>query len=272
MKRLVIIISAVGVILLIAVVALGIRAKVNSINKTQSGPSSTSLVAEAKELEEKNELLAAKDIYQRLVNEFPGSSDVMNWQKKAEDINIKLLFSSEITPKSQLYTIKPGDSLAKIAAEFKTTTDLIKKCNHLSSDTIIPGRKIKVWNAPFTIVVDKSQNILFLKSGEEVVKTYIVATGKNNSTPVGTFKIVDKIPNPPWFKPGVAQPIPAGSPENILGTRWLALSVPSYGIHGTTEPQSLGRQVTQGCVRMANQDVEELYTIVPKGTEVTIVD
>ncbi|MBI4706935.1 MAG: L,D-transpeptidase family protein [Candidatus Omnitrophica bacterium] len=272
MKKLVLIIGIIAVILIIVLTVFGVGAKISSVNKTESGPSPASLVSEAKELEERNELPAAKDIYQRLVNEFPGSNDVMNWQKKAEDINIKLLFSPLITSKSQVYTIKPGDTLAKIAAEFKTTTDLIKKSNNLSSDTIIPGRKIKVWNAPFSIVVDKSQNILFLKSGEEVVKTYIVATGKNNSTPIGVFKIVDKIPNPPWFKPGVAQPIPAGNPENILGTRWLALSVPSYGIHGTTEPQSLGKQVTQGCVRMANQDVEELYTIVPKGTEVTIVD
>jgi lipoprotein-anchoring transpeptidase ErfK/SrfK len=52
----------------------------------------------------------------------------------------------------------------------------------------------------------------------------------------------------------------------------MGLDLPSYGIHGTTEPQSLGRQATQGCVRMANPDVEELYTIIPIGTEVTIVD
>jgi lipoprotein-anchoring transpeptidase ErfK/SrfK len=52
----------------------------------------------------------------------------------------------------------------------------------------------------------------------------------------------------------------------------MGIDVPSYGIHGTTEPQSLGKQVTQGCVRMANPEVEELYTIVPLGTEVTIVD
>ncbi|MFA7271176.1 MAG: L,D-transpeptidase, partial [Candidatus Omnitrophota bacterium] len=109
-----------------------------------------------------------------------------------------------------------------------------------------------------------------LKSDEEIMKTYIVSTGKNNSTPVGNFKITSKLINPTWFKAGAV--IPAGSPKNILGTRWLGLDRPSYGIHGTTEPQSLGRQATQGCVRMTNQDVEELYIIVPIGTEVIIVD
>jgi lipoprotein-anchoring transpeptidase ErfK/SrfK len=76
--------------------------------------------------------------------------------------------------------------------------------------------------------------------------------------------------NPTWYKQGAV--IPAGSPENILGTRWMGFDLPAYGIHGTTEPQSLGKQVTQGCVRMSNADVEQLFIIVPIGTEVTIVD
>ena len=76
------------------------------------------------------------------------------------------------------------------------------KSNNISDARIIPGRKIKVWNVPFNILVDKSQNILLLKDNEEVIKSYIVSTGKNNCTPVGTFKIVNKLPNPTWFKAG----------------------------------------------------------------------
>jgi lipoprotein-anchoring transpeptidase ErfK/SrfK len=118
--------------------------------------------------------------------------------------------------------------------------------------------------------VYKSQNILILKTDEEIIKTYIVSTGKNNSTPVGTFKIANKLINPTWFKAGAV--VAAGSPENILGTRWLGFNLPGYGIHGTTDPKSVGKQVTEGCVRMLNSEVEELYSIVPVGTEVTIVD
>ena len=62
------------------------------------------------------------------------------------------------------------------------------------------------------------------------------------------------------------------SPENILGTRWLGISYPGYGIHGTTIPESLGSQSTSGCIRMLNEEVEELYSIVPYGTEVEIKD
>jgi lipoprotein-anchoring transpeptidase ErfK/SrfK len=52
----------------------------------------------------------------------------------------------------------------------------------------------------------------------------------------------------------------------------MGFELAGYGIHGTVDPQSLGKQVTQGCVRMANNEVEELYSIVPEGTEVAIVD
>ncbi|MFH0855653.1 MAG: L,D-transpeptidase family protein [Candidatus Omnitrophota bacterium] len=228
------------------------------------------LLNEAKTLQAKADLMGVKSIYQKLVDDFPNSGDVMSWQKKIDDVNIALLFSPVITPKSELYEIKSGDTLNKIAREFKTTADLIKKSNNLSSDIINAGRKIKVWTAPFSVLVDKSQNILILKSDEEIIKTYIVSTGKNNSTPTGNFKVASKLMNPTWFKTGAV--IPAGSPENVLGTRWLGLDKPSYGIHGTIEPQDLGKQVTQGCVRMANSDVEELYAIVPVGTEVVIVD
>jgi lipoprotein-anchoring transpeptidase ErfK/SrfK len=258
-------------VLLVVLIALNIkRVSVSLPIKTGNAKSLFSLLAQAQEFQMKNKLAYAKNIYQRLINEFSNSPEVMNWQKSLENINIKLLFSSSITPKSALYEIKPGDTLTKIANEFKTTAGLIMKSNNLASDRISAGRKIKVWTSPFSILVDKSQNILILKSDEEVFKTYVVSTGKDNSTPVGNFKITNKLENPTWFKAGAV--VPPGSPDNILGTRWLGFDLPGYGIHGTTAPDSLGKQVTQGCVRMSKSDVEELFTIVPLGTEVTIVD
>jgi len=250
--------------------AFNLRRPARTCNAKAKGVSASAILAQAKGQEIKNNLLEAKLLYQKLVDDFPGASEVVNWQKKSEEMNIKLLFSPTITPGSLVYEIKPGDTLDKIARAFRTTTELIMKSNMINDSRIIPGRKIKVWNAPFSIFVDKSQNILLLKSNEEVIKSYIVSTGKNNSTPVGTFKIVNKLPNPTWFKTGTA--VAPGSPDNVLGTRWMGFDIAGYGIHGTTEPKELGRQVTQGCVRLSNSDAEELYSIVPVGTEVTVVD
>lgn len=235
-----------------------------------AGASSGELVNRAKEHEARSEWSQARAVYQDLVAGFSGSPDVMKWQKKSEELNLKLLLSAVVTPKSVLYEVKPGDSLIRIAGEFKTTPELIMKSNNLSDSRIVAGRKLKVWNVPFTIYIDKSENILLLKSAEDIFKTYIISTGVNNSTPAGTFKIIVKLPNPTWFKSGAV--VAPGSVDNALGTRWMGFDLKGYGIHGTTEPATLGQQVTQGCVRMRNVDVEELYDIVPSGTEVTIVD
>jgi len=230
----------------------------------------SSAFSQAQELESRGDLLGARQAYQKMVSDYPSAPEITNWQKKIEELNIKLLFSPAVTPKSTFYVIKPGDTLTKIARENKTTTELLMKSNNLSSDRIVPGKKIKISTAAFSIYVDKSQNLLILKSDEDIVKTYVVSTGANNCTPVGTFKIVNKLPNPTWFKAGAV--VASGSAENVLGTRWMGFDLAGYGIHGTVEPQNLGKQVTQGCVRMLNSDVEELYTIVPSGTVVTIVD
>ncbi|MBM3254687.1 MAG: LysM peptidoglycan-binding domain-containing protein [Candidatus Omnitrophica bacterium] len=270
-KKLISIIAVIIAILLVAFYVFNAKKiKLPMQLKSAGGVSVSALMSKAVELEADGNLIEAKVIYQKLTNDFPGSKDVMSWQKKAEDLNIKILFSPVVTAKCIVYTIKPGDSLAKIAKEFKTTPELIMKSNNISGEKIFAGRKIKVYNAPFSILVDKSQNILILKSDEEIIKSYIVSTGANNSTPIGTFKIVNKLPNPTWFKAGAV--VASGSPQNILGSRWLGLNLAGYGIHGTTEPQNLGKQATQGCVRMSNPEVEELYAIVPEGTEVIVID
>jgi lipoprotein-anchoring transpeptidase ErfK/SrfK len=272
-KKLILVIL--GIFLTVSVIVIALNSKRSNVTvQTKEGKavfvSAVRLYNQAKEAEAKGNSLEARSLYQELIADFPSSAEVANWQKKLDELNIKLLFSSTVTPKSILYEIKPADTLTKIARQFKTTVELLKKSNNISDDKIFPGRKIKVWTAPFSVVVDKSQNILILKADEEIIKTYVVSTGVNNSTPDGTFKIVNKLTNPTWFKAGAI--VPSGSPENVLGTRWLGFDLAGYGIHGTTDPQSLGKQVTQGCVRMANSDVEELYVIVPEGTEVTIVD
>lgn len=220
--------------------------------------------------EKKNRLVEARDTYKKALETYPDPEIVNKAKGKLENLNIKILFSPLIDSYSRTYEVQSGDSLAKIAKVFATTVDLLKKSNNLENDYLRQGTSIKIVTAKFSIVVDKSQNLLFLKENGEIIKTYKVATGANNSTPIGTFKIVEKLVDPVWYSAGAV--IPAGSPKNILGTRWLGISKAGYGIHGTTDPGSLGTQVTAGCVRMLNADVEELYTIVPTGTEVEIIE
>ena len=183
-------------------------------------------------------------------------------------------FAAFLSPKpdahSIFYTVQPGDNLTKISRKNHVTTDLLQMINGLDENKIVTGARLKIPTYQLSLVVDKSQNILTLKGDEEVLKTYVVSTGVHNSTPVGVFKITDKLVNPTWYKNNKA--IKPGSPENQLGTRWMGISKKGYGIHGTIEPEKLGQSVTAGCVRMKNEEVEELYRIVPPGTEVILVD
>lgn len=225
----------------------------------------------AKEYEKQKDFVKAKDICYLILTKYQNVDNILEVQEELGRLNVEVLTSSIVTDKDALYEIEPGDTLLKIAKKFGTTVDLIKTSNSLKSDTIQAGSRLKISKAKYKILVDKSQNTLTIFTDDDmIIKTYRVSTGKDNCTPVGIFDIVNKIKDPVWYKEGAA--VPAESPENILGSRWLGFSEKGYGIHGTTDPESLGTQVTEGCIRMLNSEVEELYTMIPVGVKVTIVD
>ena len=168
----------------------------------------------------------AKQLYQQILQQTSSSDLAMSAQNKLGEVNIRLLFSSVQTPDSLLYVVQPGDYLAKIAKQFHTTVDLLKTANGLLSDKIRLGQRLKVSKAVFSVIVNKSQNTLILKNGEEVLKVYRCSTGKGGITPVGNFRIVNRIVNPPWYtNEGV---IPSGDPRNQLGSRWLGFDQAGY--------------------------------------------
>lgn len=220
--------------------------------------------------QKQGDFLKARDAYQRIMRDYPDSEFISEVQKKLWDLNIQILFSPLITEEDIVYEVKAGDSLDAISKKFNTTVELIMKSNNLESANIRPGKRLKISTAKYSVIIDNSQNTLTLKSNERIVKVYKVSTGKNNSTPVGTFTIVNKLIDPVWYKAGAV--VLPDSPENILGSRWMGLSIKGYGIHGTTDPGTVGKHITQGCIRLTNTDVEELYTILPRGTEVVIID
>ena len=219
---------------------------------------------------EEGELLNSRRLYKKLLTEYPESNLVKDARAKLDELNIKILFSPVPTDDSIFYEVKPGDTLSKIAGNFGTTTELIMKSNNLTDTIIRPEMRLKISKAKYSILIDKSQNMLMLKADDEILKTYTVSTGTDNSTPTGIYNIKNKLINPTWYKTGAV--IPPESPENILGSRWIGLTISGYGIHGTTDETTIGEQITAGCVRMKNRDVEELYSIIPAGADITIID
>ncbi|MBF0570802.1 MAG: L,D-transpeptidase family protein [Candidatus Omnitrophica bacterium] len=269
-KILIVIIAAIVLIAGSVVVIRNHKAAFASKDSEETNVPVNQLLAQASKYEEQGDKLKAKEAYDQIISNYPDYDKIEDVQDKLGKLNIELIFSPAQMPQTISYEIVPGDSLGKLARKYKTTPQLIKRANGLKSDVIRTGEKLRIWSAPFNVLVNKSQNVLFLKSGQEVLKIYHVSTGKDNITPVGSFKIASKIENPVWFRNG-GPPIPSESPENELGSRWMGFDTDShYGIHGTLHPESIGQQVTAGCVRMKNADVEELFDIIPGGTEVVI--
>lgn len=126
------------------------------------------------------------------------------------------------------------------------------------------------------IVIDRSDCTLTLYDEKGVVKTYGCAVGMAAyPTPLGSFQIINKIYHPAWSPPpspwaANLEPVPPGV-GNPLGTRWMGLTAPYVGIHGTYESWSIGHWASHGCIRMHIRDVEELFEMVAIGTPVDIV-
>jgi hypothetical protein len=130
-----------------------------------------------------------------------------------------------------------------------------------------------------TIVVHVDTNRLDLYEGFEVTHSWDVATAKPGYvTPVGEWSLYQKRENPTWYNPaldswgaGLPAVVPGG-PGNPMGTRALYITAPGLiRIHGTSSPDSIGRYASHGCIRMHNEQVEELYDLVPVGTKVIIL-
>jgi LysM repeat protein len=177
------------------------------------------------------------------------------------------------TPNALIHTVQPGEVLGIIAGREKSAVGLIKLANRMQRDVIYVGQRLKVPRGPVEILVDKTEHRLTVFAGGCFLKAYRVGLGAYDQTPEGVFKIKSRLVNPPWYKPGEPKPIPSGDPRNILGTRWLGLDdPPTIGIHGIKkgEEGSIGKNMSAGCVRMLNEEVEELFDIVPRGSRVEI--
>ncbi len=237
-------------------------------------PETRTIVADARAAVDAGQLTDAQATLQRLLSSTPDPDAI----ELFGDVNMKLLKSSLMMPGKEYYVIQSGDYLQKIAKKHNTTVALLKTMNGMQSDTIRLGDRLLVFNSDFTIQISKGRNNLDLLKGGKLFKRYSVGTGKFGKTPAVEFTITDKIVEPPWTRPSDNRQIEYGDPENVLGSRWMKIvsadhpELSGFGIHGTWARDSIGKQSSAGCIRMLNEDVEELFDLVPRKTSVTIVE
>ncbi|OQA28796.1 MAG: putative L,D-transpeptidase YkuD [Verrucomicrobia bacterium ADurb.Bin345] len=229
------------------------------------------LVAEARRLKTEDHLLEAREKALQVLDSSSHPVAREEAMRLLGEVNVELVLSPRAMPEKTEYTVQPGDSLVVLAKRFNTTVDALRKGNRISGSVIRVNDRMRVFSGTFSIQVGKKENVLDLFLNDRFFKRYRVGTGEYGRTPVGDFVITEKIAQPTWWRPD-GKPVPFGDPENVLGTHWLSLNIPGYGIHGTWEPDTIGKQASAGCIRLLNEEVEELFTLVPEGTPVTIKD
>jgi lipoprotein-anchoring transpeptidase ErfK/SrfK len=163
--------------------------------------------------------------------------------------------------------VLPGDNLQGIAKQYSVTAEYLARLNRIEPDRIRAGQSLKVIKGPFNAVVDLSDYEITIHCHGYYVYRFPVGVGKDESSPIGTFTVQDKVVNPPYYGPEGA--IAADDPSNPIGERWISIG-DSYGIHGTIDPESIGKNESRGCIRMHNEDVEIVYDLLTIGSEVVI--
>ncbi len=185
-----------------------------------------------------------------------------------------------IARSSVRYKVVKGDSLDKIAKKLgkdKTvnlTAGMLRWVNGITGDRIKPGMDLVVPTDPIRIVVSKSRYTLRAFLGDSLIREFRCAIGRDDKTPVANFEIETKLVKPPWDEPSTGKRLHFSDPGYPLGTRWLAFKAAEgrsgLGIHGTDDPNSIGTKASLGCVRLKNENVEDLFELVPVGAPVSI--
>ena len=182
--------------------------------------------------------------------------------------------------RSRSHVVVRGDSLAKIAGQFRregvaideTSLAILNRIHNAAA--IRPGQRIRCPIDPLRAVLEKRSFLLAVYLGERILRLYWVGHGADDKTPVTEFVVVDKLKDPDWYSPD-GQVYPAGSPENILGRYFLKFDNPSYsgfGAHGTPKPETVGTMSSMGCIRMYDADIADLYNLLPRKAKVEVRD
>lgn len=212
-----------------------------------------------------------------------------------QSINGMLIFSPTIAQNDPLvdsYIVEEGDNLTTITRKLSLPVDnrFLLRINGISDPRRLRiGQKLKTVRAPFHVVVHKDEYRLDLYMGPPpsaggrttadgaddtwtFIRSFPVGLGESNGTPEGTFVVrpKSKLINPRWVNPRTGEVFEADNPKNPIGEHWIGLDgadantakFVGYGIHGTTEPDSIGQSRSMGCVRMLADDVAIVYEVL----------
>jgi lipoprotein-anchoring transpeptidase ErfK/SrfK len=245
-------------------------------------------LVDAKTKVDAGDLIAARQILNDALIAAHGESDSL--KKQIEEINQTLIFSPRKFPDDPWggnYQVASGERLGTIAARNNTTWELVSRINGITPKRLRSGQTIKLVKGPFYAIVYKHlfKMDLYLGApggdGSMYVRTFQVGLGKDNSTPTGLWmcRSGDKIRNPRYYPPHGGEVIAPDDPKNPLGGYWIAieglegqaLGKESFGIHGTIDPDSIGKMESMGCIRLRSDDISWVFDMFVDGKSKVLV-
>lgn len=178
------------------------------------------------------------------------------------------------------YHVVGGDSLSKIRGKLRktesiqTSIGMIQWLNGLKGDMIHPDQVLRAPRQLPSLRAFKSLFLLRVYMGEGLIQEYPIGLGKNDKTPAGEFVLKNPERDVPWLNPLTGEILHSNDPGYAIGTRWIGFEDQGphrgLGIHGTNEPESIGKAESLGCIRMHNADVEHLADLIPAGARIHI--
>ena len=204
-------------------------------------------------------------------------------KEQLRDLADKWLFEKTIYPDDKLcgtYKVKSGDLLSTIAKKYKVPWEILLKINKIRKpENLRAGETIKVVNGPFHARVDRSSFIMDLYLQDKTfVRSFRVGLGKpGRETPTGLWRVKapgkGKLIQPPWPDREIGKIFYPEDPDYPLGSRWIGLDgiegnakdVIGIGIHGTKDPELIGKADSRGCIRMYNGEVKLVYDLLVEG-------
>ncbi len=188
-------------------------------------------------------------------------------------------------PLSEMYTVRAGDVLVNIAKPFEVPAESIMLVNQIKDPTKLRvGQRLKAPRGPFHAKIHSAEHRMDLYLRDVYVRSYPVGLGQNG-TPTGVWLVNEKLRNALYYPPesdAVKKVMYPNDPDYPLGVGglWIALEgvegaavgQKSFGIHGTNEPQSIGKNESLGCVRMIDSDVAVVFKLLePRRSKVTVL-
>lgn len=242
-------------------------------------PSSEGSLNDANRLLGEGKKYEARAILTKLILAAPEGPARENLRRTLDTINAEIFYNPSVAS-PDCATQYVQRTLANICSQNKKDiyfARLLMKINHISDEKRVrANQKLKVPQGRFSAIVQKHAHRLIIVLNDQYIKEYPVALGAPATpTPEGRFVLDNnKMINPDWYAPE-GRVYHYGEPENILGTRWLGFKEADgrrgFGIHGTSDPASVGTDASNGCIRMNNADVEEVFSMLMPDDVVTIV-